>query len=102
MPTSATEANMSTVPVTNNEPIPSTSSAKVDTNIYSTSTSLPSNCHLEFKIPELDTFSGIVQQIIKTAVVTGTAKREIIQVLRIHVLVHTVHPISEQYITVKN
>ena len=42
-PTSAMEANMSVPPVTNNEPMPSMSSAGVDTNTCSTSTSQPSN-----------------------------------------------------------
>lgn len=95
LPTSAMEANTSVPPVTNNEPMPSTSSAGVNT-----STSLPSNWHLEFKISELDTFSGVVQETIKTGVVTGIARREIIQVLRTHILIHTVQPTSEQYITV--
>ena len=99
-PTSAMEANMSVPPVTNNEPMPSTPSAGVDTNTCSTSTSQPSNWHLGFKIPELDTFSGVVQQAIKTGVITGIARREVIQVVRTHILVHTVQPTSEQYITV--
>ena len=88
---------MSISPVPNNKPLPSTSS---NATICTTSTSVSPNWHLEFSIPELNTFSGIVQQTIKTGVVTGIARREIIQVLRTHILKYTVQPTSEQYITV--
>ena len=54
------------------------SSAGVNTTIFSATTSVPSNWHLECKIPKLDTFSGIVQQAIKMGVITGTARIEII------------------------
>lgn len=53
--------------------------------------------HVGFIIPDLDVFSTQVQQAISTGVVTGSARREIVQVLRTYVLAHTSNPKSEHY-----
>lgn len=62
--------------------------------------SLNQNWHLEFEIPDLSNFSGIVKEAVSTGVVTGQARREIIQVLRTYMTKHTIHPSSEHYVTV--
>lgn len=56
--------------------------------------------HLHFSIPSTTSFLGCVQQAINTGVVTAKSRREIIQVLQTHMLVHTIYPTSEQYIAV--
>lgn len=56
--------------------------------------------HVSFIIPELDVFSAHVLQAINTCVVTASARREIVQVLRTYVLAHTCNPKSEHYNTV--
>lgn len=56
--------------------------------------------HLEFKIPELQSFSGHVQDAIKTGVVSARARREVTQVLRTYIIAHTITPSPEQYTTV--
>lgn len=56
--------------------------------------------HVGFVIPELDVFSTNVLKAINTGVVTGSARREIVQILRTYVLAHTCNPKSEHYNTV--
>lgn len=56
--------------------------------------------HVSFVIPELDVFSTHVLQAINTGVVTGSARREIVQIIRTYVLAHTCNPKSEHYNTV--
>lgn len=56
--------------------------------------------HLQFEIPDLNNFSGIVKEAVRTGVITGQARREIIQVLRTYMTKHTTQPSSEQYVTV--
>ena len=53
-----------------------------------------------FKIPERDSFSGSVQRAIDTGVVLSKARREIVQVLRTLISMHTLYLLSEQYIGV--
>jgi len=45
--------------------------------------------HLKFIIPELWTFSLAVQDAVKTGVIQGRARKEIIRVLRTYILSHT-------------
>ena len=56
--------------------------------------------HVSFAIPELDVFSTHVLNAINTGVVTGSARREIVQILRTYVLAHTCNLKSEHYNTV--
>ena len=56
--------------------------------------------HLHFSIPSATSFSGCVQEAINTGVVTAKARKEIIQVLRTHMIVRTIYPTSEQYVSV--
>ena len=56
--------------------------------------------HLKFTIPELRTFSLAVQDAVKTGVIQGRARKEIIHVLRTYILSHTQYPSSDQYKTV--
>lgn len=56
--------------------------------------------HLTFAIPDLKTFSISVHDAVRTGVVEGRARREIIQVLRTYMIAHTLQPTSEQYKTV--
>jgi len=63
-------------------------------------TETSSKWHVEFVIPELRTFSHNVKDFITTGIVTGRARREIIQVLHTHMTAHTIYPTSEQYNTV--
>lgn len=56
--------------------------------------------HLTFAIPDLNTFSLSVHDAVRTNVVEGRARREIIQVLRTYMIAHTLEPTSEQYKTV--
>ena len=53
-----------------------------------------------FKIPERDSFTGSVQHAIDTGVVSSKARCEIVQVLRTLISMHTLYPVSEQYIAV--
>lgn len=62
--------------------------------------SLQQNWHLEFDIPDLNNFSGVVREAVRTGVITGQARREIIQVLRTYITKHTENPSSEQYVTI--
>jgi len=55
---------------------------------------------VEFLIPELRTFSHHVKDAITTSIVTGRARRKIIQVLRTYMTAHTIYPTSEQYNTI--
>lgn len=59
-----------------------------------------SEWHLGFSIPELRSFSQHVKDAVATGIVTGRARREIVQVLRTYMTAHTVYPTSEQYKTV--
>lgn len=56
--------------------------------------------HIDFQIPELDVFSAYVVNAINTGVVTGGARREIVQVLRTYVLAYTSNLTSEHYNTI--
>ena len=56
--------------------------------------------HVRFVIPELTAFSTQVVTAINTGVVTGSARCEIVQILRTYVLTHTCNPKSEHYNTV--
>ena len=51
--------------------------------------------HLKFDIPDLKT-SESVHNAIKTGVIEGSARMEIIQVLRTCITAHTIQPTSEQ------
>jgi len=53
--------------------------------------------HIQFVIPELYTFSDHVKEAISTGLITGRARREIIQVLRTYITAHTLFPKSEAY-----
>ena len=77
-----------------------TESSLPEVPVVTQSFAMQSNWHLQFNIPELDTFSGAVKNAVKTGVVTGIARREIIQVLRTYITKYTVSPTSEQYVTV--
>ena len=59
-----------------------------------------SEWHTEFLIPELATFSHHVRDAVTTGIVTGRARKEIIQVVRTYMTAHTIYPTSEQYKTV--
>lgn len=56
--------------------------------------------HLNFTIPDLNTFSRFVKDAVKTGIVSSTARREITQVLRTYIVPHTRYPTPEQYTTV--
>ena len=56
--------------------------------------------HVGFIIPERNVFSTHVLKEINTGVVTASARREIVQILRTYVLAHTHKPKSEHYNTV--
>ena len=74
-----------------------------DCNAPTTSQSLdrqPSDWLQSFKIPDHDTFSGSVQRAIDTGVISSKARREIVQVLRTLISMHTLYPVSEQYVAV--
>lgn len=60
----------------------------------------PSDWLSSFRIPERDSFSGSVHRAIDTGVITSKARREIVQVLRTLISMHTLYPVSEQYIAV--
>jgi len=77
-----------------------TESSLPEVPVVTQSLAIQSNWHLQFNIPELNTFSGAVKNAVKTGVVTGIARREIIQVLRTYITKYTVSPTSEQYVTV--
>ena len=53
--------------------------------------------HLNFLTPHLRVFSASVHDAVKTGVIEGRARREIIHVLRTYVTAHTIQPTSEQY-----
>ena len=48
----------------------------------------------------LNNFSGVVKEAVKTGVITGQARKEIIQVLRTYITKYTANPSSEQYVTI--
>lgn len=68
--------------------------------VHKPSPSIQSTWHHQFEIPDLHNFSGIVKTAVETGIVTGLARREIIQVLRTYMLRYTIRPTSEQYQTV--
>lgn len=72
----------------------------MDVNSPVQETSSASNWHVYFNIPDAKSFSSCVQRGINTGIVTAKARREIIQVLRTHMIVHTINPTSEQYVTI--
>jgi len=55
------------------------------------------NWHINFSIPEFNTFSDHVKEAISTGVVTGKAKREIIQVLKTYMTAYTHYLKPEAY-----
>ena len=57
----------------------------------------PTDWHIRFQIPPKETYSWSVQQAIETGVITSTARRQIVQVLRTMILSYTKYPKSEQY-----
>ena len=59
-----------------------------------------STWHHQFEIPDLNNFSSVVKTAVETGIVTGLARREIIQVLRTYMLKYTIKPTGEQYQTV--
>ena len=59
-----------------------------------------SDWHIQFTIPELQSFSLHVKDAVKTGVITARARKEINQVLRTYMTAHTIRPTSEQYNTV--
>ena len=62
--------------------------------------SQPADWHLHFSIPERESFSGSVQRAIDMGIVSSKARREIVQVLRTLIAMHTLYPISDHYITI--
>jgi len=58
------------------------------------------NWNLDFEIPDLNNFSGVVKNAISTGVITGQARKEVIQVLRTYITKYTEYPSSEQYVTI--
>jgi len=86
-------SSTSTPPVTTESSLP-------EAPVVIQSLAIQSNWHLQFNIPELNTFSGAVKNAVRTGVVTGLARREIIQVLWTHITKYTLSPTSEQYVTV--
>lgn len=77
-----------------------TTDGQVAWHLKTLETSEPTEWHLQFAIPELKSFSQHVKSAVDTDIVTGRARREIIQVLRTYMTTHTVYPTSEQYKTV--
>lgn len=59
-----------------------------------------SEWHIQFTIPELNSFSQHVKDAVSTGVVTARARREIVQVLRTYMTAYTVFPTSEHYTTI--
>lgn len=68
--------------------------------VISPARSVNSEWHVDFVIPNFHTFSSHVKEATDTGIITGIARREIIQVLRTYISVHTITPNSEQYNTV--
>lgn len=81
-------------------PLVTTESSLPEVPVTTQSSVVRSTWHLQFNIPELDTFSGAVKDAIKTGVVTSIARREIVQVLRTYITKETRYPTGEQYVTV--
>lgn len=75
-------------------------SENLENNVLGSSSVSDPQWHLNFKIPELQTFSSFVRCAVKTGVVSSCARREIVQVLRTYMITHTITPTSEQYTTV--
>jgi len=59
-----------------------------------------SEWHLTFEIPALHTFSAFVKAAVKSGIVDGKARHEIIQVLKTYISAKTHYPSSEQYTAV--
>ena len=53
-----------------------------------------------FNVPDAKSFSSCIQHAINTGIVTAKARREFTQVLHTHMIVHTINPTSEQYVTI--
>ena len=88
-----------------NEPVPSPTNAFGSNPVVHQACSpdeatVNQNWHLKFDIPDLNNFSGIVREAVRMGVITGQARREIIQVLRTYITKYMLYPSSEQYITV--
>ena len=83
-----------------NTEVPISTQLSTGQSAVTQSSAVQSSWHLQFNIPELDTFSGAVKDAVQTGVVTSVARREIIQVLRTYMTQHTTKPTSEQYVTV--
>ena len=56
---------------------------------FSGEKSVNSNWHLQFDIPDLGNFSGIVKKAVSTGIITGQARREIIQIIRTYMTKYT-------------
>ena len=80
-------------------PVTTESALPDEVAIATQSCAVQSSWHLQFNIPELGTFSGAVKKAVKTGIVTSVARREIVQVLRTYMTLHTRKPTSEQYIS---
>ena len=63
-------------------------------------TSNLSEWHMQFNIPDLQSFSQHVKNAVNTGVITARARREINQVLRTYMTAYTIFPTSEQYTTI--
>ena len=59
-----------------------------------------SKWHIQFTIPELNSFSQHVKDAVSTGVVTARARKEITQVLRTYMTAYTVMPTPEHYNTI--
>lgn len=56
-----------------------------------------SEWHLNFQIPEQDSFSESVKQAIDSGEISSKGRREFVQALCTHISVFTAYPTSEQY-----
>lgn len=59
-----------------------------------------SDWHIQFAIPELQSFFQHVKDAVRTGVITAQARREINWVLRTYMTAHTIRPTSAQYNTI--
>ena len=75
-------------------------SSQVGCSTLSSLSSQPADWHLHFSIPERESFSGSVQRAIDMGIVSSKARREIVQVLRTLIAMHTLYPISDHYVTI--
>lgn len=100
LPTTSICQNTAGCDMPSNEELSAMPLTTSNVSVSATSDSASTNWHLHFKIPDLNSFSGCVQQAVSTGVVTGKARREVVQVLRTYITAHTIVPTSEQYVAV--